>query len=374
MLLFFLTLKFALETLRFPLNIKRPIRVKSCPGQSYGLLDARFFGGFQPAVGNKLIEPILILLLGSGVYVGWNIGANDTANCIGTVVGCGLETFKRAALLVAVFAVLGAVLQGHHVMRTIGKGIVDTDLGYLSVFTVLLCSGVFVTLATWFRIPVSTSQAIVGGVLGVGLALEAELNYAKLSIIAQSWVACPLMVLVLAYLLYHLLNLILRNSSISPLLLRNAIGWFSRACACYLAYSMGANNAGNAVGPIANLGYIHPLLLLTIGGLAIAFGALTFGKKVTETVGKGITSLDISGAFIAQFSSALGMHLFSFWGIPVSTSSAIVGGVVGVGLVRGTRTISKKTIGTIFLGWVLTPLCAAFSAFALYKILAFVLD
>lgn len=61
------------------------------------------------------IEPIFFILLGAGAYVGWNIGANDTANCIGTTVGCGLLSFKKAVLLVAVFVILGAMLQGHHV-------------------------------------------------------------------------------------------------------------------------------------------------------------------------------------------------------------------------------------------------------------------
>ena len=93
---------------------------------------------------------------------------------------------------------------------------------------------------------------------------------------------------------------------------------------------MGANNAGNAVGPIANLGIIHPTVLLAIGGVAIAVGAITYGKRVADTVGKGITPLDIPGAFVAQIASAFGMHLFSIFGIPVSTSSAIVGAVVGV--------------------------------------------
>ena len=321
-----------------------------------------------------MVEPIILMLLGAGVYVGWNIGANDTANCIGTSVGCGLESFKRAAILVAVFSVLGAVLQGHHVMQTIGKGIVKTELNYSAILTLLMCSGFFVTLATFFRIPVSTSQAIVGGVLGIGLALEAEVDFTKLFTIAQSWVICPVLVLLLAFLSYYLLNLLLRRLKVRSLLVQNALGWLSRACACYLAYSMGANNAGNAVGPIANLGRIHPTILLFVGGAAIAFGALTYGKRVTETVGKGITPLDIPGAFIAQFSSALGMHLFSIWGIPVSTSSAIVGGVVGVGLVRGAKSISQKTVLTILLGWVLTPLCAASASFLLYKVISFVFD
>ncbi len=132
---------------------------------------------------------------------------------------------------------------------------------------------------------------------------------------------------------------------------------------------MGANNAGNAVGPIANLGIIHPKILLAIGGISIAIGAITYGKKVADTVGKGITPLDIPGAFVAQVSSGFGMHLFSLMGIPVSTSSAIVGAVVGVGLVKGAKSIRKKTILTILAGWVLTPTLAALTSFLMYKVL-----
>jgi phosphate/sulfate permease len=147
------------------------------------------------------------------------------------------------------------------------------------------------------------------------------------------------------------------------------MGWLSIGSACYVAFSMGANNAGNAVGPIANLGILHPKLLLLMGGISIAVGAATYGKKVADTVGKGITPLDIPGAFVAQISSAFGMHLFSLLGIPVSTSSAIVGAVVGVGFVKGMKAISKKTIMTILLGWLLTPIFAATASFLMYKLI-----
>jgi PiT family inorganic phosphate transporter len=291
--------------------------------------------------------------LGAGAYVGWNIGANDTANCVGTSVGCGLLSFKNAVLLVSAFAILGAMLQGQYVMETIGKGIVKTDLNYTAVCVALICSGFFVTLATFFRIPTSTSQAIVGGVIGIGLAVGAEVDFSKFLVIAESWIICPVLVMTLAY----------------GFIFQQAFGWLAIVSSCYVAYSMGANNAGNAVGPIANLGIIHPNLLLLIGGLSIAAGAATYGKKVADTVGKGITPLDIPGAFVAQISSAFGMHLFSMLGIPVSTSSAIVGAVVGVGLVKGVRAISKKAIFTILIGWVLTPTLAATSSFVLYKVI-----
>lgn len=312
--------------------------------------------------------------MGAGAYVGWNIGANDTANCVGTTVGCGLISFRNAVIVVSIFAILGAMLQGQHVMKTIGKGIVKTDLNYLAVCVALVCSGFFVTLATFFRIPTSTSQAIVGGVVGIGLAVGAEVDFSKFIVIAESWVVCPILVMALAFGLMYVVMKILQRFRTKSLLFQQAFGWLAILSACYVAYSMGANNAGNAVGPIANLDVLHPKLLLLIGGISIAFGAATYGKKVADTVGKGITPLDIPGAFVAQVSSAFGMHLFSILGIPVSTSSAIVGAVVGVGLVRGLKAISKRTILTILIGWVLTPTLAAGASFVLYKVIVFSVD
>ena len=254
-------------------------------------------------------------------------------------------------------------------MDTIGKGIVKDELNILAVFVALICSGIFVTLATFFRIPTSTSQAIVGGIVGIGLAIDANIDYAKFIRIAESWVICPILVMVLAFSLYHLLTWLLHKIVTGNILIQNAMGRLAIFSACYVAYSMGANNAGNAVGPIANLGIIHPMVLLAIGGVAIAVGAITYGKRVADTVGKGITPLDIPGALVAQIASAFGMHLFSVLGIPVSTSSAIVGAVVGVGLVKGARSISQKTIWTILIGWILTPFFAALSAYIVYKLL-----
>ena len=286
-------------------------------------------------------------------------------------MGCGLISFRNAVIVVSIFAILGAMLQGQHVMKTIGKGIVKTDLNYLAVCVALICSGFFVTLATFFRIPTSTSQAIVGGVVGIGLAVGAEVDFSKFIVIAESWIVCPILVMALAFGLMYLVTTILRKFGTKSLLFQQAFGRLAILSSCYVAYSMGANNAGNAVGPIANLGIFHPKLLLLIGGISIAVGAATYGKKVADTVGKGITPLDIPGAFVAQVSSAFGMHLFSILGIPVSTSSAIVGAVVGVGLVRGLKAISKRTILTILIGWVLTPTLAAGTSYMFYKMIEF---
>jgi inorganic phosphate transporter, PiT family len=299
--------------------------------------------------------------------VGWNIGSNDTANCIGPVVGCGLLSYKRAVILVALFSVLGGVLQGREVMDTIGSGIIAAPIDRSAAIAALACSGVVVTLATVFRIPTSTSQAIVGGVIGVGLALNAEIRYSELYTIAGSWVICPLLTIVLSFCLFHLLSRILSKISVSTMLVQNALGKLAIVASCYVAYSLGANHAGTAMGIVANVGVLPPMFLLAVGGLSIAFGAISYGHKVTDTVGKGITPLDLSGALVAQVSSAMGVHLFSILGIPVSTSSAIVGAVIGVGLVKGAKSISHRTIVTIFSGWLLTPALSATASFLVYR-------
>ena len=112
------------------------------------------------------------------------------------------------------------------------------------------------------------------------------------------------------------------------------------------------------------------ILTGSLGGVAMAIGAYTFGSRVTDTVGKSITPLDYGGALAAQLSAAIGVHLFSMAGIPVSTSQAVVGGVIGVGLTKGARAVSFRRISTIFVGWVATPLCAAVFAAVVYRLIA----
>ncbi|HEC63133.1 MAG TPA: inorganic phosphate transporter [Candidatus Acetothermia bacterium] len=312
---------------------------------------------------------IIVLFIG-GAYVGWNIGANDAANCIGTSVGSGLISYRKGILLVAVFVMVGALLQGHNVMKTIGKGIVTEQLPVTAVLAALLSAGFFVTLATWFRLPVSTSQAIVGGVAGVGFSTGMAVNMTKLATIAQIWVVCPFLTGLLAIVLYKLLSLPVRKIQ-RPELWDRVVGVLLVGSASYVAFSLGANDVGNSVGPIANLG-VQARWLSLLGGGALALGALTFGHRVTETVGSGITTLDPLSASAAQLAAALGVHFFSVLGIPVSTSQSVVGAVVGVGLVHGIRAIERRRVVEILGGWVATPTVAGLFSFGLYRLISLV--
>ncbi len=342
---------------------------------------------------------LIVTLLVAAFYVGWNIGANDAANCIGTTVGARIISYRKAAVMMSVFVILGGALQGHHVMKTVGKGIVITEVTVyeqhnnepapevfpeffpdnrmpdLAILVALLSAGLFVTLATFTSTPVSTSQAIVGGVAGVGVGIVgAQASYFKLGVMLKilgAWVISPVLTMILAFLVYLALGIVLRRA--------RAVFWSSvmatavLASAAYVSYSLGANDVGNAIGPLLNRFPDKGPYLAALGGVAMATGALTYGQRVTDTVGKSITPLDYSGALAAQLSAAFGVHLFSLLGIPVSTSQAIVGGVIGVGLTKGMQAVSTKKISTIFAGWVITPVCAAIFAAVVYRLLDYLL-
>jgi PiT family inorganic phosphate transporter len=342
---------------------------------------------------------VIVVLLLAAFYVGWNIGANDAANCIGTTVGARIVSYRAAVLLMSVFVILGGAMQGHHVMKTVGKGIVITEaavyeehnaaaapdefreffpddrLPDLAILVALLSAGFFVTLATFKSTPVSTSQAIVGGVAGVGIGIVgAQASFFKLGVLLKifgAWVVSPVLTMILAFLGYLLLGRALRD--VRAIFWSNLMGVAVLVSAAYVSYSLGANDVGNAIGPLLNRFPDKGPQLAALGGIAMAAGALTSGHRVSDTVGKSITPLDYAGALAAQLSAALGVHLFSMLGIPVSTSQAIVGGVVGVGLTRGVQAVSTQKITTIFVGWILTPTCAAIFAAVTYRTLAYLL-
>ncbi len=339
---------------------------------------------------------IAIILAVAGFFVGWNIGANDAANCIGTTVGARIISFRRAAILMAIFVILGGVFQGHSVMKTVGKGIVitssdaytklnnesapqefedffpDEKLPDLAIFVALLSAGLFVSLATFFSIPVSTSQAIVGGVAGTGVGIVGlQASYFKLGVLAKilaCWVISPILTMILAFGIYSALGYALKGTK-TTYFWNRILALLVIGTACYVSYSLGANDVGNAIGPLLNKFPDKGIYLALLGGVAMGVGALTYGSKVTSTVGKNITPLDLPAAFSAQFAAAMGVHLFSVLGIPVSTSQAIVGAIIGVGLTKGARAVSRRKITIIAVGWIVAPSCAALFAAVAYQIL-----
>ena len=297
---------------------------------------------------------LLPLVYLAAIYMGWSLGANDAANIFGTGVVTRAIRFRTAAILLSSFVVLGSIIEGQKPMGTVGY---FTGLDISLALLATIAAALVVTVMTYFGIPVSTSQAILGAVMGVAIYTTgfAAFPWDKFTKIIASWVTAPLGAMVISIGLYQLMEIISRRiKSLPTFMLAMKIGII--VVGSYGAYTLGANNVANTTGVFVGAGIFTPFLGTVIGGLAIAFGACTYSKKVMATVGGKITPLDIPTAFVAVLAEAIILHIFTQVGVPVSASQAIVGAVIGIGMAKGIRTISAKKTTQILIGWVLTLL------------------
>ncbi|MCT7973908.1 inorganic phosphate transporter [Laspinema olomoucense] len=155
---------------------------------------------------------------------------------------------------------------------------------------------------------------------------------------------------------------------------------FQVLSACFVAFAHGSNDVGNAVAPLAAIAYIRrtgsvplddfsvPLWILILGGAGIVTGLGIWGKKVILTVGENIIALKPSGGFCAELATATTVLIASRFGLPVSTSHSLVGGVIGIGLIQNPKSIRLETLRGIFLAWIITVPIAALLAAGLFSI------
>ena len=312
-----------------------------------------------------------------GIAVGWSIGANDAANSLGPAVGSRVLTLRQAIILIAVFGFLGAFLQGSHVVRTVGKGIVPMDQLEKNAAVYLALVAAFgacawVVLATYWKMPISTSHSIVGAVAGGGLAIGAPVRWKALLDIFICWIFTPIGAAVLGYIFYRIFKNIFYRV-VPRRYLKVTFAALIILSGCYVAYSWGANDVANATGVITGAGILPANISVILGGAAILLGIITWGYKVIETVGSEITNLMPIMAFSAQLASAINVHIYTVFGIPVSTSHSIVGAIFGVGLVRGLRVLNVGIIRDIAVCWLATPFVSgAITFLALKGIMIFV--
>jgi PiT family inorganic phosphate transporter len=229
-----------------------------------------------------LILIFLVLVMAAGV--GWSIGANDAANSLGTAVGSKVLTLRQAIILIAIFGYLGAFLQGSHVVKTLGKGIVPLDkldkqiaLYIALVSTFSACA--WVVLATYWKMPISTSHSIVGAVAGAGFALHVPVKWKMILDIFICWIFTPVGAAILGYLFYRIFKNIFYRI-VPQKYLRPFLAFLIIISGCYVAYTWGANDVANATGVIAGAGVLTPKMSVIFGGLAIVLGIITWGYKV----------------------------------------------------------------------------------------------
>jgi len=331
----------------------------------------------------------LVFLLSSGLFLGWSLGANDAANIFGTAVGTKMVKFNTAAVIASIFVIVGAVAGGSGATETLGKlGSINALPG---AFTVALAAAVTISWMCRIKLPVSTSQGIVGAILGWNFYAHMPTDYEALSKILSTWILCPLLSALFAVALYFLAKFVMNSLPISIIRLDS----YTRAgliiVGAFGAYSLGANNIANVMGvfvPISPFGgsmlfgmsLSSAQLLFLLGGIAIAVGIITFSKGVMETVGTDLFNLSPMAALIAVLSHSLVLFIFasealktwltslglpSFPLVPVSSSQAVVGAVLGIGIARGGRNIKLGVLGKIALGWIATPIVAGVTSYIL---------
>ncbi len=166
--------------------------------------------------------------------------------------------------------------------------------------------------------------------------------------------------------------------------LESVMGKFQLVSACFVAFAHGSNDVGNAIAPLATIVYTLrtntvpissieiPFWILIIGGLGIVAGLAVQGKNVIATVGEKIIPLQPSSGFCAEIATAATVLLASRLGLPVSTSHALVGAVVGIGFMQNWRKVRLETLRSVFIAWLLTVPLAAGISVIIFKLLAWI--
>lgn len=293
-------------------------------------------------------------------FFAMNIGASGTAAAMGPAYGSGaIKTKRKAMVIVAVCAFLGA-LGGGEVVRTIGGGIIPSEIINVEV-TVIILAAACLTLfiANLLGIPLSTSEVVVGSLVGAGIAFQA-IYLDHLFVIISFWVVVPIVAFLLAILAGHLIIFLEKKF---PTLKGKGKGKWHKWLVLLLvisggleAYAAGMNNVANAVGPLVGAGLIEINTAVIVGGLFVSLGAVVLGGKVLETNGKKITRLSLlQGSAVSIIGGSL-VIAASVFGLPVPLTQVATSAIVGIGIVNsGLKVMQKDIIKKIAMVWVVSP-------------------
>ncbi len=335
-----------------------------------------------------MLDPTVLIFLSSGLFLGWSLGANDAANVFGTAVGSRMIRFTTAAIICGIFVILGAYVSGTGAAQTLGKlGAVNAIGGS---FMAALAAGLTVYWMTKLGLPVSTSQAIIGSIIGWNLFSDSYTDISSLLKILSTWIICPLLSAVIAAFLFSVAKIFVRKMGIGLIRFDGYTRLALILAGAFGAYSLGANNIANVMGVFVPVAPFPDMLfgqgfsissaqqLFLVGGLAIAVGVFTYSKRVMMTVGSELMRLTPLAAWVAVMSHSIVLFLFASERleqllakmslptiplVPVSSSQAVVGAVIGIGMLQGGREIQWARVYSIVKGWVITPLISCLLCF-----------
>ena len=296
--------------------------------------------------------------------MGWTLGFNNMSTVFGPPVVSGVIKYRIATILASIFILLGALLGGNMGVGTVST---ITHLSVLSAVSASLSAAIVTLVMTSFSIPTSITQGVIGAVVGIGI-VESNVNWILVIKLIIFWALTPFGAILLSFLLFKLIASFYQNMK-SMRRRGSFVRLLSLSAGIYAAYSLGANNLAIVSGQFTSKGMLTVPQALIFGGLAMALGTFTASKKVIYAVGKDITNLDPLGSAVALVAESTALLGYSLIGIPTSSAQAVVGAVIGVGLVKGTKMINGKTLIKVISGWAITPFATGALAVIIYEIL-----
>ena len=330
--------------------------------------------------------------------MGWSLGTNDAANAFGTAVSTRVIRYRTAVIIIAILVIVGAFLQGEgnigklselaqsnkviatgeDVSRAIEQDAVESLRWKSAIKAAIIfgCAGLTVFVMSYLKFPVSANQSITGAIIGWGLfhanysdPAVLGVNLPQIGKFASTWLINPLGAGLISFVLVFFVKKFLeeRLTTMRSYDLLVKIGYL--VAGSIAAYSIGVNSSASVTALYFDAAYADTgvatniltdaRLTAVIGGVAIAIGVLTFSKRVMMTVGGSIANISQIDGFLVIIAMAVTILLMEkMMGIPVSTSQAVVGAVIGAGLVSGVKNVNFGVFKRIAIAWVSSPTVA----------------
>jgi PiT family inorganic phosphate transporter len=321
---------------------------------------------------------IVVALISVALFFDYINGFHDAANSIATVVSTRVLTPGRAVIWAAFFNFVAAFTFGTAVASTVGSGMIDIKIVTFAVIFAGLVGAIVWDLITWYSgLPTSSSHALVGGYAGAAVA---KAGFA--AIVSGGWTKTiififlsPLIGLTAGLGLMVGIHWLFRWTP--PSRVDRSFRRLQLLSAAFFSLNHGANDAQKTMGIVAGVlftaGYIKtfyiPFWVVLAAHAAISLGTLAGGWRIIHTMGSKITKLQPVGGFAAETGAALALLTATHFGVPVSTTHAITGAIVGVGSTRRLSAVRWGVAGQIVWAWVLTIPAAFFIAAATYTVL-----
>ncbi len=306
-----------------------------------------------------LVNSELIVGLLASLYIAWGIGANDETMAM--AASGSNWSIDRIAIFGAVFALAGAAIFGYSVEKTIGTGLLLIESSQRTDLIIIISTAIWLTVASWFGWPVSTTHTAVGAVIGVGL-MEGGLttiNWLKFSNVSIGWVLSPFIGFLFSWIACNFGEKFIAIGKREKQMESKWL-FLTFATALMTEFWRGANDVGNATAFMSSglPSYIPPRL---IGGIGMAVGLIVLGRKVISVVGTQITRLTPSSAFITQIMTVVLIATGTLLGLPLSGTHILVGALWGAG-VATKKEVNYRMILYSGVVWIFTfPAATLFS-------------